>query len=118
MSRLHALIIDDNDLSFMLGEVLRNRNFSVTVAETLIQAKLEAKNVTPSVIILDYTLPDGKGTEIIPYLNKTCPFAKIFMITGDYDNLEEDFEGITQFIRKPFSLNNFRSIIETSLEEV
>jgi response regulator of citrate/malate metabolism len=69
------------------------------------------------VVILDYTLPVGRGTEIIPDLNQCCPSAKIFLITGDYDNIDEDYQNVTRFIRKPFSLAHFRSIMEEYLVE-
>lgn len=113
MGEEKALIIDDDtDLCFILREVLKSRNISVSVANSLFDAKNIIHNQQPAIIILDNNLPDGRGSEFIPYLNEKCPSAKIFLTTGDYDYIEEDLEGITHFIRKPFNLSVFRSIID------
>jgi DNA-binding NtrC family response regulator len=111
--KLTALIIDDdNDLSFMLGEILKSRNMDVSMVSSLSDAKKEITRGVPAIIVLDNTLPDGWGSEFIPYLNETCPDTKIILITADYESSEEDFPGITQFIHKPFTLSKFRNIID------
>lgn len=108
-----ALIIDDDiDLCFMLGEVLKGKNMDVFLANSLSDAKKEITREIPTIIVLDNTLPDGWGSEFIPYLKINCPETKIFLITGDYESSEEDFPGVTQFIHKPFTLSKFRSVIE------
>lgn len=110
-----ALIIDDDtDLCSMLSEVLKGRKIAVTVANTLFEAKLAIKQENPSIIILDNTLPDGNGIEFTGYLKIKCPDSKIIFITGDYEigNEETAAKGISKIIRKPFTLDKLRAILD------
>lgn len=116
-TKLTALIIDDDsDLCFMLGEVFRSKNFDVATVSTLDDAKSALMSQSPTIIILDNSLPDGKGSEFLPFLVKTCPYSKVFLISGDYESVAEEFPGITHFIHKPFTLSTFRSAIDSYLQ--
>lgn len=112
----NALIIDDDpDICFMLGEVFKKKNFSVNSAYNLHEAKIAVNIYNPSIIVLDNTLPDGRGVDFIFYIEQNCPESKIILITGDYDTNDDEYtaNGHAKFIRKPFTLDKFRSVLET-----
>jgi DNA-binding NtrC family response regulator len=110
-----ALIIEDDlDLSFMLKEIIKTKGFEVFVVHNLNDAKVLLQGYCPSIIVLDNTLPDGFGLNFAGYLEENYPRAKVLLMTGDYELTlnTEQMRSISKFIRKPFTLDQFRSYIE------
>lgn len=115
---ISALIIDDDtDLSYLLGEVFRSKHIETSIAGTLGEARFAIGNKNPTFVVLDNTLPDGYGIDFLEYLNDNCKNCKVIFITGDYENDKPEYNhpGITQSIRKPFSIAAFRSVLDNIL---
>ncbi len=116
MTNNTALIIDDDrDLVFMLSEIVRNKGFNVHVANSLQEARKTIKEVYPTIIILDNSLPDGFGLDFLTYLKENCPCSKVVFMTGDYELVpqEDHLKNISKFIVKPFTVDEFRTHIAT-----
>ena len=57
-------IEDDLDIAFIVKEYLEQKNFKVTLCETLAQARQVLKEHVPTVVLLDWNMPDGHGDSL------------------------------------------------------
>jgi len=81
---LQILLVEDNKAHI---ELIRrafegqDTKFNFTVAGTLAEARKILKKASPQLMITDYLLPDGKGSELLPgdIEQRTIP---IIMLTG------------------------------------
>jgi two-component system, OmpR family, response regulator len=111
-----ALVVDDEkDICYLLNNILKQKNISVSLAGSLAEAKKVTQTTQPSIVFLDNHLPDGLGLEYIRTLKETIPGTRVVMITA-HDNAtdkEKAFrEGADFFISKPFTKDNIYHTIE------
>jgi two-component system, OmpR family, response regulator len=102
-----VLIIDDEqDICYLLGGMLKQRNLSPLFANNLREAETVMRNDRPSLLFLDNRLPDGYGLDFIPYVKKHYPDTKVIMMTA-HDSIADRkrafFEGVDFFLSKPLS---------------
>ena len=65
MQEKEILIIDDDeDLSFIISEMLENYGYRVTCAEDIEKAYELLSDHTYHLVLLDINLPDGTGFEL------------------------------------------------------
>lgn len=117
--KLKALIIDDEtDICYLLGSILRQKNFQTVFAGSFSEAeKILNGEAEHAVIFLDNHLPDGLGVNYILRLKKRYPSSIIVMITAhdtiaDREKAQE--QGVDFFIGKPFS----KEIIFNTIEKI
>ena len=77
---------DDGPLRTRLSRALTQRGFEVTAVETVVEAKLMARNNAPAFAVLDMRLEDGNGLDVVDALHAAREDCKIVMLTG-YGNL-------------------------------
>lgn len=115
-NHLDVLIIDDEqDICFLLGSVLKNRNIVSKYVNSLQDAANILEQNEPEVIFLDNHLPDGLGVNFISFIKRFHPLSKIVMITAHdtiTDKLKAYKEGVDYFIGKPFSKESVNSVME------
>jgi DNA-binding NtrC family response regulator len=111
------IVDDDNDLGFLLSETCKAKGFETKVVNSVFDAKIAITSDPPNVIILDNTLPDGYGTDLLPFIENNSRNSKVLLITGDYNKPEFTFSGDLQFMRKPFTLNKFHTAISNMFVE-
>jgi two-component system, OmpR family, response regulator len=110
-----VLIIDDEkDLCDLIKLILKDENYQIDCAHTLREGKKKWLNQRPSILILDYFLPDGSGLELIEREPSILFTSKVIMITGDGQSSKERATslGIEFFIQKPFSLKMIRELVQ------
>jgi DNA-binding NtrC family response regulator len=78
-----ALIIDD-DLAFRLGlaDAVRREGLEVFTAGTLAEARAEIAVAAPHVVLLDLSLTDGNGMELLPELAALPDPPDVVLVTG------------------------------------
>jgi CheY-like chemotaxis protein len=78
------LLEDDDDNRLTMSVLLEDDGFDVTAAASFTEAAaiLELPNVTFDIFLLDHSLGDGCGTELIPEIRRRFPAAKVVTITG------------------------------------
>jgi DNA-binding NtrC family response regulator len=78
-----ALIIDD-DLAFRLGlaEAVGREGLEVFTAGTLAEARAEIAAAAPHVVLLDLSLTDGNGMELLPELAALPEPPDVVLVTG------------------------------------
>ncbi len=113
-----VLIVDDEpDICFLLGNFLKQKKFTLSVANTLTDGLSKLKQFSPSLLFLDIHLPDGSGLDALKNLKRDFPKMKIIMMSA-YDGAKERNkaleEGADIFISKPL---NFE-MINQSIQQV
>jgi len=100
-----ALIVDD-DLSFQLGlaEAVRGEGLEVSTASNLAEARAEIAAEAPDAVLLDLSLPDGSGMDLLPDVESLREPPDVILITGQatvetaVDALRH---GVADYLTKP-----------------
>jgi response regulator of citrate/malate metabolism len=76
------LMLDDNELlveqfKYIFEDYLIIDSSSIKQAKTIIES-----NQNLNLIILDESLPDGKGSSLVPYIREKYPHIGIIILTG------------------------------------
>lgn len=119
------LIAEDNPADlFLIQEALRVNEVSCrlhtveTGEEFLAYARESCKDEDlpkPDLVILDWHLPRGSGTQLIRAIRETerCADSYILVLTSSlspHDHSEAIAAGVNQFVSKPTDLNEFLHI--------
>jgi CheY-like chemotaxis protein len=114
------LIVEDNDaISDVLKELFQMIGYRCMIRRTAIDAHQLVKDYQPSLVIVDYLLPDMNGGELCGQIKrdpatKDIPviicsaYPKVLLSLGTY--------GSDAFIPKPFNLSELTQKIEQLLE--
>jgi two-component system response regulator PilR (NtrC family) len=101
-----ALIIDDDSANRSIWElVLTDRGYDVTSASDL-SGGYNSVLDNVSLYLVDYHLPDGRGTDLVQYVKQINPTCVVVMVSmdDDADVIRESMRaGGNVFIVKPAS---------------
>lgn len=102
------LIVEDDP---MLGEALRDGlalRFRTHLAPTLADARLALETMDFSLVILDLSLPDGSGLDLLREMRKAQRNLPVIILTAR-DRTEDRIAGLElgadDYVGKPFDLN-------------
>jgi len=105
------LVIDDDRtlLRQLTIHLNKYKNVEVIAHENAVDGLAAASTVRPNLIILDWTLPDVEGIDVLQTLKRSSKTKTIpvLMLTGHnkIGNIEDAFKkGAEAYIVKPFSL--------------
>ena len=120
MPRGSILVVDDElEIREGLEALLKSENFDVTVAETG-QAGLQKLEEKPfDLMLLDVSLPDRNGIELLREIRQRDPNLAIILITayGSIDMAREAFKGGAQdYITKPWSNDELIAQVSLAIE--
>ncbi|WP_017435909.1 response regulator [Saccharococcus caldoxylosilyticus] len=115
------LLLDDEEkvLEFM-EPFLRQEGFEIVTAKTGKEALQKAKEVKPSLVVLDWMLPEMSGIEVCRELRKTSRVG-IIMVTARTDETDKIIGlevGADDYITKPFSLRELAARIRSVLRRI
>jgi two-component system OmpR family response regulator len=104
---LRALVVEDEpNLADVLVRMLTIDGWLATQARTGATALTVAREFKPDVVVLDVTLPDVSGLEVLRRLREYDPGVCVLFLTAK-DSLEDRIVGITaggdDYVTKPFS---------------
>ncbi len=112
MNDKHILIIDDDeDLSFIISEMLESYNYTVTTAASGDEAfDLLSKHIY-HLIVLDINLPDTTGLELCRELRRVSQIPVIFASarTSETDRITGFDIGGDDYLPKPYSMKELLS---------
>ena len=112
MSRKQILIIDDDeDLSFIISEMLESYGYSVTCAANSEKAFELLSENTYHLILLDINLPDTTGFELCRELRRVSTVPVIFASarTSETDRITGFDIGGDDYLPKPYSMKELLS---------
>ncbi len=115
-------IIDDDDLvAGSLERLVTRRGYRALVSRTAEEALRSATDTVPDLILLDLSLPDLDGIEVLKRLQKMNVSSPIVMVSG-FGTVETAVEalklGAYDFLTKPLNLTKVHTTIENILTQV
>jgi two-component system response regulator PilR (NtrC family) len=120
MTKLTALIVDDEpDIRDLLEITLSRMGLNTVTAGTLAGGIAGMKKHTPNVCLTDMNLPDGKGIELVQWIQQHAPNTPVAVITayGSMDIAIESLKaGAFDFVSKPVELPRLRELVNTALK--
>lgn len=122
-SPVHVLLVEDEAAH---AELVRRAfqssraQFRLSVAGTLGEAHATIEQSTPDLVIADFLLPDGRGTELIPPHRETAPFPVV--ILTNHGNEEVAVEAmklgaLDYVVKSDVSLAEIPHVAERALRE-
>jgi two-component system OmpR family response regulator len=107
-SPLRALVVDDErDLADVLVRMLAHEGWHARAAYDVAAAIRCAAEFEPDAVVLDVTLPDGSGFDVLRRLRGVNPAVCVLFLTAR-DAVEDRIAGITaggdDYVTKPFSV--------------
>jgi CheY-like chemotaxis protein len=111
------LIVDDEeDLAFAAAQLLRARGYEVDVVHDGKSGVLAAARLLPSLVLLDYELPEMDGLEVIATLRAHPMTAGIPVVLSTASRVTlEDIGRVDGFLQKPFPEVLLYEVIERAL---
>lgn len=100
-------IEDDSNIASIVKEYLERRNFRVTIFTTLAESKQALKNHVPTLVLLDWNMPDGHGDDLCQWIRSHWKELPIIFLTvrGDSVDIVSGFRnGADDYVVKPFAL--------------
>jgi DNA-binding response OmpR family regulator len=95
---MKILVVEDSELlAVLVEEYLSTKGYTVTLRSNCKDALESVIHHSPDAVIVDYTLPDGTGLELLDKFNRQLNLTNIdYILTTGYDtNL------LKQEIKKP-----------------
>ncbi len=111
MKRNILIIDDDEDLSFIISEMLESYGYCITCAEDSEKALELLSENTFHLILLDINLPDATGFELCKELRRVSTVPVIFASarTSETDRITGFDIGGDDYLPKPYSMKELLS---------
>jgi len=119
-THVKILVVDDEpDICEFVQSYFGRRGMQVTAAPSGEKALTVLKDLTPDIILLDVTLGNIDGIEVLKRLREFNQTSKVAIITGQTYSEEEVAEikkiGATAFINKPLILEELAEVVYSIL---
>jgi DNA-binding response OmpR family regulator len=117
------LIVDDeDDVLSILAEYLAAQGHRVVQAATASEALVQIRSGHDrfDVLIVDWTLPDLPGREVLAALREAQPGCGVIITTGHGDDVVSDASaggGVGGVLRKPFTMRTLAVRVEMLLAQ-
>ena len=112
---------DDESIAWSVKTYLELKNCKVTILETVSEARQALKNCLPTLILIDWHMPDGKGDSLCRWIRFRWSGLPVIFLTacGDSQDVVTGFQsGADDYVVKPFELDILYSRILALLRRV
>ncbi|MDA0746593.1 MAG: response regulator [bacterium] len=113
------VIDDDPFMRSLLADSLSDEGFTVIVAENGQDALQKINQNEFEIVLLDLSLPDMGGMELLAHISGVSPEAQVIIMTG-YPSLESAIdalrEGAQDYIVKPFKMHEVQAAVSRALK--
>ncbi|MDE7405114.1 MAG: response regulator transcription factor [Lachnospiraceae bacterium] len=102
-------------------EYLEQQECRVTIFRTIADARGALRNYIPTIILIDWNMPDGQGNELCGWIRLRWNNLPVIFLTarGDSHDIVSGFQsGADDYVVKPFELNVLHSRILALLRRV
>lgn len=99
---------DDPYIAQAVKEYMEKKGFRVKLCPTLMQARQELKEYVPTLVLLDWNMPDGYGDSLCQWIRANRKEVPIIFLTvrGESSDLVSGFQnGADDYVVKPFELD-------------
>jgi len=103
---------DDVDIAQAVKEYFEQLNYKVTVFTRIEEVKKALINYVPTIILIDWNMPDGQGDNLCGWIRTRWEDLPIIFLTvrSDTQNIISGFQrGADDYVCKPFSLEILHS---------
>lgn len=124
MNKYKVLIVDDIPENIQtLGEMIKDFDLDVNIAEGGQEAIDIIDSCTPDIILLDLMMPRVNGWDVIDHVRKKYSKNEMVIIVvsllNNKDNIDECYElGVNDYITKPVIKARLTSSIESHLRNL
>ena len=115
------LVEDDEDLSSVVSNRLRESGYAVRTAFTGTEALQCVGDQVPDLVLLDVMLPEMDGLEVCRRLRAEHPLLYILMLTARGDEMDRVVGlevGADDYVTKPFSLSELVARVRSALRRL
>lgn len=122
-SRHVVMVVDDDSAILKLMKLrLEHRGFQVATSETGTEAIEAVQKLTPAqrdqilAVLLDLTLKEMSGLDVLQSIKKIHPNMPVIMVTGHHDEAEARRAismGATDFLTKPVDFESLENLLRT-----
>lgn len=98
---------DDEIIAQSVKEYLEQQNCKVTLLGAISDVKTALRNHLPTILLLDWNMPDGQGDELCRFIRGNWAHLPIIFLTvrGDSHDMISGFQsGADDYVVKPFEL--------------
>lgn len=98
---------DDSNIAQAVKEYLERKGFKVMLCASLMQARQALQNHVPTLILLDWNMPDGRGDSLCKWIRGNWKELPVIFLTvrGDAADIVSGFQnGADDYVVKPFEL--------------
>ncbi|MEZ3468472.1 MAG: response regulator transcription factor [Schaedlerella sp.] len=99
---------DDENISRSVSEFLGKYGYRVSVFPTIADAKQALKQACPTLMLVDWNMPDGNGNLLVRWIRANWKELPIMFLTvrGDSCDVISGFQnGADDYVTKPFELD-------------
>lgn len=119
--RPHVLLMEDEiNIAKGLEMVMREEGYEVDIALTGKGALDKFKGSEFDLLVADLRLPDMDGMEVIQKVREKQPKTNVVIITG-YPSVSSAVQavkmGVSDYLRKPFTEDEFKKAVKTALHK-
>lgn len=100
-------IEDDTGIAYGVQAYLQSKGFNVIILDSVEKAKQQIEKRFPSLILVDWNLPDGSGDKLCRWIRKKQKKLPVIFLTvkNDTKDIVQGFQiGADDYITKPFEL--------------
>jgi len=116
----HILILDDEpNIGSSLRLILEGAGYRVTVCDSAARLRALGRHIRPHLYLLDVTLPDGNGIDILRELRDADESVPVIMISGHAtirDAVDATRSGAMDFLEKPLARDRVLVAVKNALE--
>ncbi len=117
-----VLVIDDEkEMRDTLKLLLDHSGFKATVCESVEEGLQKLSEQFFDIVVTDYYLEDGTGSDIMKYCREYCPKTRVIVMTGhaSIDNAVEAIRnGAFDYVMKPFEFDLLYHSLKRALEHI
>ena len=122
MNRIPVMIVEDDlRASYVLENTINQHSdfYVVAACESLLEAELKTEAFDPELIMVDISLPDGSGIELIKSLKSKGIKAAFMMTTAERETttIEQAIQlGVMDYLVKPIRMSRILQALDDYLD--
>lgn len=120
MALPHLLLVDDSEAILAYEKATLGRLYMLTTAQNGVEALERARAIRPDAILLDLSMPEMNGEEVLKHVRADPNLAHIPVVIVSSEHARGEAcvaAGATAFLPKPIRADDLRALVARVLEE-